>query len=115
MRADQVVLVPERVEPPLGVGQVAEGPAGDRVGGERAVEPFGLALGRGVVRPPVGDAVRKVQANGEVDFRGRPWPVATCLRGLPVAVRPAAAAADGVMAVFFCSHEVARIDLRGDN
>jgi transposase InsO family protein len=76
--------------------------------------PFPEAL------PPVeyapGDAVRKVQSNGEIYFRGRPWPVATCLRGLPVAVRPtAAAAADGVMAVFFCGHEVARIDLREDN
>jgi hypothetical protein len=70
--------------------------------------------------PPVeyapGEPVRKVQGKGEISFAGRLFPVARCLAGLPVALRPAPDDGgdyrDGLFAVFFCSHEVARIDLR---
>jgi len=60
-----------------------------------------------------GDAVRRVQADGTVSFRGRPWKVGGAFRGEPVGVR--ATAEDGVWAVYFGVHAVASLDLRGQN
>ena len=60
----------------------------------------------------VGQEVRKVQGKGEIFFKGRPWPVANCLRGLYVALRPTET--DGVYDVRFCAQTVAQVDLRGD-
>jgi transposase InsO family protein len=60
-----------------------------------------------------GDEVRRVQGKGEISFRGRCHPVAACLHGLPVAVRPAPPPdPDGLYGVYFCAHRVAQIDLR---
>jgi transposase InsO family protein len=60
-----------------------------------------------------GDAVRRVQADGTVSFRGRAWKVGGAFRGEPVAVR--ATSQDGVWAVYFGVHAVASLDLRGQN
>lgn len=66
------------------------------------------------VLPPIeygpGDTVRKVQAKGELCYRGQVFRVSTALRGYPVAVRPTPV--DGRWAVYFCHHRVTEIDLR---
>lgn len=66
------------------------------------------------VLPPIeygpGDAVRTVQANGELFYRGQVFRVSTALRGYPVALRPTPI--DGRWAVYFCHHRVTEIDLR---
>lgn len=66
------------------------------------------------VLPPIeygpGDAVRKVQAKGEFHYGGQVFRLSTALHGYPVAVRPTTA--DGRLAVYFCHHHVAEIDLR---
>ena len=65
--------------------------------------------------PPIeyapGDAVRKVQAQGEICFRGHVFRITKALRGYPVALRPTPD--DGVYSVHFCQIHVAEIDLRG--
>jgi transposase InsO family protein len=59
-----------------------------------------------------GDLVRKVQRDGTISFRGRDWRVGEAFRGQRVGVRPQA---DGVWAVYFSAHAVARIDARSEN
>jgi transposase InsO family protein len=56
------------------------------------------------------DIVRKVQAKGELFFRGHIFRVSRSLRGYPVALRPRQE--DGAFSVFFCHQRVAEIDLR---
>ena len=55
------------------------------------------------------DIVRKVQCQGELNYRGRVWQVSKAFHGYPVAIRPTAQ--DGVMEVFFCQHRIASISL----
>lgn len=57
-----------------------------------------------------GDIVRKVQAKGEIHYRGSAFKIGSAFHGYPVALRPAAA--DGVMEVYFCQQCVAKINLR---
>lgn len=57
-----------------------------------------------------GDYVRKVQAKGELFFKGNVFRVSKALRGYPVALRPTND--DGVYSVFFCHHKVKDIDLK---
>lgn len=65
--------------------------------------------------PPIeygdGDLVRKVMAEGWVSFKGHAFTVGRALRGYPVALRPAAE--DGVWGVWFMTHPIAELDLRG--
>ena len=65
--------------------------------------------------PPIeygdGDLVRKVGAEGWVNFTGRTFKVGRALRGYPVALRPAVS--DGVWSVWFMTHPIAEVDLRG--
>ncbi len=64
--------------------------------------------------PPIeygpGDIVRKVDQNGFISFKNRPWPIGKAFRGQPVAVR--ASAEDGVFSAHYCTHRIAAIDLR---
>ncbi len=65
--------------------------------------------------PPIeygdGDLVRKVGAEGRVNFKGRTFKVGRALRGYPVALRPTEA--DGVWSVWFMTHPIAQVDLGG--
>ena len=65
--------------------------------------------------PPIeygdGDLVRKVGAEGWVSFKGHAFKVGRALRGYPVALRPTVP--DGVWGVWFLTHPVATVDLRG--
>lgn len=56
------------------------------------------------------DHVRKVQANGEISFRGHLFRISKALRGYPVALRPTRT--DGVFSVHFCHYQVTKLDLR---
>lgn len=62
--------------------------------------------------PPVeyrpGDQVRRVQAGGEISFRGREYHVGRAFGGEPVALRPAG---DGVWHVYYCQQPLSRLDL----
>ena len=66
------------------------------------------------VLPPIdygsGAAVRKVDGEGFISFRNRPFRIGRALRAQPVVLRPTAE--DGVFAVCFCSQRVREIDLR---
>lgn len=57
------------------------------------------------------DLVRKVMVEGWVSFRGREFRIGKAFRGCPVALRPTAA--DGVWRVWFMTHLIAEVDLRG--
>lgn len=57
-----------------------------------------------------GDEVRKVRANGYINFSGRPLFVGEGLAGEPVAVRPSDT--DGIFHVMFCNRKISEIDLR---
>ncbi|HZP91788.1 MAG TPA: hypothetical protein VFB20_02755 [Burkholderiales bacterium] len=57
-----------------------------------------------------GEIVRKVQAKGELFFRGRIFRISKALRDQPVALRPTLN--DGQFAVHFRHQNVATIDLR---
>jgi transposase InsO family protein len=57
-----------------------------------------------------GDEVRKVDVLGKISFKNRTWRISKAFRGKRVALRPTED--DGVMAVFFCTHRIGRIDLR---
>jgi transposase InsO family protein len=63
--------------------------------------------------PPIlyqpGDLIRKVQLGGEIWFHGRPFKIAPAFYRHPVALRPSSL--DGVFDVFFCSQNIAQIDL----
>lgn len=65
--------------------------------------------------PPIeygdGDFVRKVMAEGRVHFKGYAFKVGRALRGYPVALRPTAE--DGVWSVWFMTHSIAKVNLRG--
>ena len=65
--------------------------------------------------PPIeyadGDLVRKVMAEGWVSFKGHEFKVGRALRGYRVALRPTAE--DGVWTIWFMTHPVAEVDLRG--
>ena len=67
------------------------------------------------VLPPIeyadDDLVRKVMAEGWVSFKGYTFKVGRALRGYPVALRPTVD--DGVWTVWFMTHPVAQVDLRG--
>jgi transposase InsO family protein len=64
--------------------------------------------------PPVtyepGDAVRKVQAHGAIDFRARVYHISEALVGEPVALRPTTT--DGLWEVYFCHRRIRTLDLR---
>ncbi len=64
--------------------------------------------------PPIeyapGDSVRKVQAKGELFYRGNVFRIPKALRGYPVALRPTQS--DGILSIYFCHTQVAEIDLR---
>jgi len=55
------------------------------------------------------DSVRKVQANGEIHFRGHIFRISYALHGYPVAVRQTDQ--DGIFDVFFCNERVKCINL----
>lgn len=57
--------------------------------------------------------VRKVQAGGEVSWRGKLLKVGKAFRGYPVGIRQTNT--DGLVSVFFCQQQVAEIDLKGHN
>jgi integrase-like protein len=65
------------------------------------------------VPPPVeyasGDQVRKVDGDGFISFKNRPWRISKALRGEPIALRPTNE--DGVFAVRYCAHHIGAIDL----
>ena len=69
------------------------------------------------VPPPVeyapGDQVRKVDGDGFISFKNRPWRISRALRGEPIALRPTNE--DGVFAVHYCAHRVGAIDLNEAN
>jgi hypothetical protein len=57
-----------------------------------------------------GDQVRKVDSDGFISFKNRPWRISKALRGEPIALRPTAD--DGIYAVHYCAHRVTTLDLR---
>lgn len=56
------------------------------------------------------DEVRKVQASGEIYFRGRELKVGRAFRGEAVALRPTEA--EGVLDVYYAQQRIGRVDLR---
>lgn len=66
------------------------------------------------ILPPIdyapGDIVRKVDQNGSIFFKNRPWRIGKAFRAQPVALR--ATTEDGVVAVHYCTHRVGSLDLR---
>jgi transposase InsO family protein len=67
--------------------------------------------------PPIeyssGDDVRKVCSKGCVWFKGQRWRVGHAFTGESVALR--VSETDGLMSVFYCHQQVAKIDLRGQS
>lgn len=63
--------------------------------------------------PPIeyapGDQVRKVDSDGFISFKNRPWRISKALRGEPIALRPTTE--DGVYAVHYCAHRIKTVDL----
>ena len=55
-------------------------------------------------------AVRKVQHDGWISYRGGDYKLPKAFKGYPVALRPTIR--DGELEVLFCRHVIARIDLR---
>ena len=55
------------------------------------------------------DIVRKVQAQGELSYRGHRFRISKAFRGYPVALRPTSH--DGLWQVYFCHQHVADLDL----
>lgn len=55
------------------------------------------------------DNVRKVQANGEIHFRGRIFKISNALHGYPVAVK--STDQDGIFDIYFCNERVKCINL----
>jgi hypothetical protein len=64
--------------------------------------------------PPIeyadGDTVRKVDQDGWISFKNRPWRVGRPFARLPIALRPTLQ--DGVFDLRFCAHPIGQIDLR---
>jgi transposase InsO family protein len=65
------------------------------------------------ILPPIeyapDDLVRKVDADGFISFKNRPWRIGKGLRGELIALRPTGE--DGVFAVHYCAHRIGAIDL----
>jgi transposase InsO family protein len=57
-----------------------------------------------------GDAVRKVNINGDISFKGRTISVGKAFCGQPVALR--STAEDGVLNIHYCAHQIGRLNLR---
>jgi hypothetical protein len=57
------------------------------------------------------DQVRKVQAQGEIFFKGQIFRVSKALRGYPVALRPTKT--DGTFSIHFCHQALKEIQLNG--
>ncbi|WP_246678808.1 IS481 family transposase [Mesorhizobium sp. B2-4-17] len=57
-----------------------------------------------------GDKVRKVDSDGFISFRNRPWRIGKAFRGELVALR--STDQDGLFSVHYCSHRIATLDLR---
>lgn len=57
-----------------------------------------------------GDFVRRVQAQGEVSFKGTTFRLPKALHGYPVAIRPTTT--DGSYVVYFCHHKVKEVPLK---
>src|SRR5262245_13395024 len=68
------------------------------------------------VLPPIeygpGDVIRKVQVGGKISFQNRDFRIGKAFRGYPVALRPTLQ--DGIFKVYFCSHQIAEIQLRDE-
>lgn len=66
------------------------------------------------VLPPIeyapGDQVRKVDGDGFISFKNRPWRIGRAFRREPVALRPTIE--DGVFTVNYCAHQIGTLDLR---
>jgi transposase InsO family protein len=64
--------------------------------------------------PPIeygpGDVVRRVHADGYLQYRCRTFKLSQAFTGYPVALRPTGV--DGVLEVYFCHQRIAQIDLR---
>jgi hypothetical protein len=62
--------------------------------------------------PPIeygpGDVVRKVDADGWISFKNRPWRVGRPFVGMPVALRPTRR--DGLFALRFCAQVIGQLD-----
>jgi transposase InsO family protein len=56
------------------------------------------------------DLVRKVDADGFISFKSRPWRISKAFRAQHVALRPTLQ--DGVFTVHFCTQQIGDIDLR---
>lgn len=59
------------------------------------------------------DHVRKVQAKGEISFKGKEFRISKALRGYPVALRPTNI--DGKYSLYFCHQRLKEISLADDN
>jgi transposase InsO family protein len=57
-----------------------------------------------------GDQVRKVDGDGFISFKNRPWRIGKGFRGEFIALR--ASQIDGLFSVHYCAHHVATLDLR---
>ena len=57
----------------------------------------------------VGDIVRKVQAKGYFQYRGKRYSVGKAFQGYPIALR--ATTADGILNVLFCHQKIGQINL----
>jgi transposase InsO family protein len=57
-----------------------------------------------------GDVVRKVDCDGFISFKNRPWRIGKAFRGQPVALR--ATNADAVVSVHYCAHLIGKLNLR---
>ena len=55
------------------------------------------------------DIVRKVDSDGFISFKNRPWRIGKAFRGQPVALRHTGQ--DGVFAVHYCSQQIDTVDL----
>lgn len=64
--------------------------------------------------PPIeygpGTEVRKVGPKGTISYKGSSYNISLAFQGYPVAVKPTRT--DGLMAVVFRQHTIARIDLK---
>jgi transposase InsO family protein len=64
--------------------------------------------------PPIeyapGDQVRKVDSDGYISFKNRPWRVSKALRGELIALRPTGE--DGVFMLHYCVHRIGVLNLR---
>lgn len=55
-------------------------------------------------------AIRRVQGNGQLNYRGKEWALGKAFRGQEVELKQTDT--DGVMEVYFCRHKVGMIDMR---